>query len=69
MKELVSLHNLYVHLSTKAPCGRSDMAQVELKKSVDELLDKIVSDNAVLFELLSTNGNGKKLHFLRRVLY
>jgi hypothetical protein len=35
------------------------MAQVELKKSVDELLDKIASDNAALFELLATNGKGK----------
>ena len=32
----------------------------ELKKSVDELLEKIASDNAELFELLSTNGNSKK---------
>jgi hypothetical protein len=36
------------------------MAQVELKKSVDELLDKIASDNAELFEFLSTNGKSKK---------
>jgi hypothetical protein len=35
------------------------MAQLEPKKSVDDLLDKIVSDNAALFELLATNGNGK----------
>ncbi|MGA8904450.1 MAG: hypothetical protein WB661_05510 [Candidatus Bathyarchaeia archaeon] len=34
------------------------MAQVELKKSVEELLDKITSDNAALFELLATNGRG-----------
>ena len=32
----------------------------ELKKSVDELLEKIALDNAELFELLSTNGKGKK---------
>jgi hypothetical protein len=35
------------------------MAQLEPKKSVDDLLDEIVSDNAALFELLATNGNGK----------
>jgi len=35
------------------------MAQLELKKSVDELLDKIASDNAALFELLATNGKSK----------
>jgi hypothetical protein len=35
------------------------MAQLEPNKSVDDLLDKIVSDNAALFELLATNGNGK----------
>jgi hypothetical protein len=35
------------------------MAQVELKKSVDELLEIIASDNAELFELLATNGKGK----------
>jgi hypothetical protein len=39
--------------------GWKRMAQVELKKSVDELLDEIVSDNAALFELLASNGNGK----------
>lgn len=32
------------------------MIQAELKKSVEELLDKIASDNARLFELLATNG-------------
>jgi hypothetical protein len=35
------------------------MAQIELKKSVDELLEKIASDNTDLFELLATNGKGK----------
>ena len=36
------------------------MAQIEPKKSVDELLEKIASDNAELFELLATNGKGKE---------
>ena len=35
------------------------MAQPELEKSVDELLEKIASDNAELFELLATNGKGR----------
>jgi hypothetical protein len=35
------------------------MAQVELKISVEELLEKIASDNAELFELLATNGKGR----------
>jgi hypothetical protein len=35
------------------------MAQIELKKSVDELLEKIASDNTELFELLATNGKSK----------
>jgi hypothetical protein len=35
------------------------MGQVESKKSVDEILDKIASENAALFELLATNGNGR----------
>ena len=34
------------------------MAQDEPKKTVAELMDKIASDNAALFELLETNGNG-----------
>jgi len=29
---------------------------MKLNESVDELLDKIVSDNARLFDLLATNG-------------
>jgi hypothetical protein len=36
------------------------VAQAELKKSVDELLEKIAADNAELFELLATNGKTKK---------
>jgi len=36
------------------------MAQVQPRKSVDDLLEKIVSDNAELFELLATNGKGRK---------
>lgn len=35
------------------------MEQGQAKKPVDELLEKIVSDNAELFELLSTNGNSR----------
>jgi hypothetical protein len=35
------------------------MGQIESKKSVDEILDKIATDNAELFELLATNGKGK----------
>jgi hypothetical protein len=36
------------------------MTQPELKKNVVEILDKIASDNATLFELLATNGKTKK---------
>jgi len=36
------------------------MAQAELKKDAVEILDKIASDNATLFELLATNGKSKK---------
>jgi hypothetical protein len=36
------------------------MAQPELKNNVVEILDKIMSDNATLFELLATNGKTKK---------
>jgi len=32
----------------------------EPEKSIDELLERIVSDNAALFELLATNGKSKK---------
>ena len=35
------------------------MAQIELKKSVGEILDEISSDNAELFELLAKNGKTK----------
>jgi len=35
------------------------MGQIRSKKSVDEILDKIATDNAVLFELLATNGKGR----------
>lgn len=37
----------------------ANMAQLGLKKSVDELLQEIAHDNAELFELLATNGNPK----------
>ncbi len=36
------------------------MAQMTRLKSIDELLEKIASDNAELFELLATNGKQKK---------
>lgn len=36
------------------------LAQIELRKPVNDLLEKIVSDNAELFELLATNGKGKE---------
>jgi hypothetical protein len=36
------------------------LAQIELKKSVTEILDEIASDNAELFELLAKNGKIKK---------
>jgi hypothetical protein len=36
------------------------VGQLELKKSVDELLEKIATDNAELFELLATNGNSRQ---------
>lgn len=36
------------------------MPQVEWKRSVDDMLEKITSDNAELFELLATNGKTKK---------
>jgi hypothetical protein len=52
-------HNIYKLSNAQAPSGRTAMAQVELKKSVDELLDDIASDNAELFELLATNGRSR----------
>ncbi len=36
------------------------VAQIARLMSVDELLEKIASDNAELFELLRTNGKEKK---------
>ncbi len=36
------------------------VGQLELRKSVDELLEEIATDNAELFELLATNGNGRQ---------
>jgi len=39
---------------------KADMAKPELEKSVSDILEKIASDNAALFELLATNGKTKK---------
>ncbi len=36
------------------------MAQITQLKSIEELLEKIASDNAELFELLAMNGKEKK---------
>jgi hypothetical protein len=36
------------------------MAEPESKRTVTEILEKIASDNASLFELLATNGKAKK---------
>jgi hypothetical protein len=47
-------------LAPKHLCRESSMVQAEPKKTINELLDKIASDNAELFELLSTNGKRKK---------
>jgi hypothetical protein len=36
------------------------VTQLESKKSVDELLEEIATNNVELFELLATNGNGRQ---------
>lgn len=59
----IMLRGVTIYIGTRAPkhlLVEATMAEVELKKSVDELLDKIASDNAALFELLATNGKIRK---------
>jgi peptidoglycan hydrolase CwlO-like protein len=58
-KKAVQNHKHGHKLLRSTISGETAMAQVELKKSFDELLDELASDNAELFELLATNGKGR----------